>query len=51
MVGVGVVDLSLSGEGRDGDQRNAGPVAKGIEDLDVAAIPLTAAIVDGHQDR
>ena len=51
VIGVGVIDYALPGEGRNGDQRNAGAVAKSIEDLDVAAVPIPAALVDGYEDR
>src|SRR6516162_11515572 len=50
VVGIGVVDRAFLAEGRDGDQWDARAVAKCIEDLDITAVPIAAAFIDGDED-
>src|SRR5208282_6712727 len=48
---VGMVDIALSRKRRHDDQGNAGAVTEKIEDLNVAAVVITAALVGCNQDR
>ncbi len=51
MVGVTVRDMAALGVRRDHDRRDTGAVAEEVERLDVAGVPVSAAFVEGDQDR
>ena len=51
MVGVGVADVTSTGEGRDDDERNAGSVTEEVQRLNVAGVVIAAALVEGDDER
>ena len=51
MVGVGVRDMAALRVGRDHDGRDARAVTEEVERLDVAGVPVSAALIEGDQDR
>ena len=51
MIRIGVRDVAARAEWRHHDQRYAGAVAKEIERLNIAQIPVSAAFVHGNHDR
>src|SRR6266481_2185931 len=50
VIGVGVADVTATGERRDDDERNARPVAEEVERLNIAGVIVTAAFVEGNDE-
>src|SRR5579875_336465 len=46
-----MTDAAARGEWRDREQRHPGAVAEEIERLDIARIPVAAALIEGDEDR
>src|SRR5260370_6306622 len=51
VVGVAMADVASAGEGRNDNQRNARPVAKEVQGLNVAGVIVAAAFVEGDDQR
>src|SRR6266852_6966455 len=51
VVGVAMADVVSVGEGRNDNQRNARPVAKEVQGLNVAGVIVAAAFVEGDDQR
>src|SRR6185437_13181529 len=51
MVIIGVLDMAAAGKGRHGNHGDARAIAEEIQDLDLAAVIIAAALIGGDEQR